>query len=110
MTPTANLAYKNLSEMISRPRVNSHVLPSLRTPSDNSLGSVGQCVMDRNAADPSEVSSTPANPHPVGPGLVAQSLHSLQVSALQASRVVEVTFLELCIYFSMITSHTTHSP
>ena len=82
MTPTANPAYKNLSEMISRPRVNNHVLPSLRTPSDNSLGSVGQYVMDWNAADPSKVSSTPANPHPVGPSLVAQSLHSMQVSAL----------------------------
>ena len=98
MTPTANRAYQDLSEMISRPRVNSHVLPSLRTPSDKSLGSVGQYVMDWNAADPSEVSSTPANPHLVGPGLVAQCLHSMQVSALQASRVVEVNLSKLSTY------------
>lgn len=90
-TPPATRVHDQLSEKITFARLSGQVLPNLRTPSGDNLGSAEQFVKAWNAADLAEGSSTTASPHPAGPSRMFQSLHSVQASVAEANRVFEVT-------------------
>ena len=89
--PSATRVHDQLSEAITRARLSGQVLPNLRTPSGDNLGSAEQFVKAWNAADLAEGSTTSASPHPAGPSRMFQSLHSVQASVTEANRVFEVT-------------------
>ena len=76
-TPSATRVHDQLSEAITRARLSGQVLPNLRTPSSDNLGSAEQFVKAWNTTDLAEGSTTSASPHPAGPSRMFQSLHSV---------------------------------
>ena len=99
-TPSVTLVHDQLSEAITHARLSGQVLPNLRTPSGDNLGSAEEFVKAWNAADLAEGSSTTASPHPAGPSRMFQSLHSVQASVVNANRVLEVTLPNLAFMLS----------
>jgi len=88
--PPSTRAHDQLSEIISRARISGQVLPNLRTPNGDNLGSAEEYVKAWNDADLAEGFSTSA-PHPAGPSRMFQSLHAVQTSVADSQRVLEVT-------------------
>ena len=91
--------HDQLSEAITRARLSGQVMPNLRTPSGDNLGSAEQFVKAWNAADLAEGSTTSASPHLAGPSRMFQSLHSVQTSVVEANRVFEVTIINLLLLY-----------
>ena len=89
--PSVTRVHDQLSEAITRARLSGQVLPNLRTPGGDKLGSAEEFLKAWNAADLAEGSTTSASPHPAGPSRMFQSLHSVQASVTEANRVFEVT-------------------
>ena len=98
-TPPATRVHDQLSEKITLARLSGQVLPNLRTPSGDNLGSAEQFVKAWNAADLAEGSSTTASPHLAGPSRMFQSLHTVQASIVDANRVLEVTLPNLLLCY-----------
>ena len=69
-----------------------------QTLSRRSLGSLEHCCMDWNGADMSEVSSANphSRPHPAGPSMLAQKIHTVKVVVMEVDKTAEViTFFPL---------------
>jgi len=97
--PSVTRVHDQLSEAITRARLSGQVLPNLRTPGGDKLGSAEEFVKAWNAADLAEGSSTTASPHPAGPSRMFQSLHTVQASIVDANRILEVTLPNLFLRY-----------